>query len=302
MVVLNTNNMSFKSNLITKFLNFGVTAGIMAVLVSTNLNIDTYSQSIPTIKLKQDRTTPFNVAFKYGDQESSVKISSVAVSAVLSSLENTSTSQGFALTSASDIFAGDPSAENDKPAAPSNCYNFSEGSSYPISSTLISSTKLNNYGPQTAKLISGGAQIANLSANRTGCINLVINVTASAKVGDKTLVTFDQDTLSSPDYSTRPAKQQVILEIEAPDIIIQPVPTPITNTPTPTVSTPAAAIPKPVNNPITPVTKAATPKPATLITTARTGSAEFFSVGAASLISLVALYFIARRFIPKYNI
>ncbi len=298
--ILNTNNMSLKSNLITKFLNFGVMTGMITVLISTNLNINTYSQSIPTIKLKQDRTAPLNVAFKYGDQENSVKISSVAVSAVLSSLENTSTSQGFSLISANDIFAGDPSAENDKPAAPSNCYNFSEGSSYSISSTLISATKLDNYGPQTAKLVNGGAQIANLSANRTGCINLLIKVSPSAKVGDKTLVIFDQDTLSSPDYSVKPGKQQVILEIEAADQVAQPVATPVVNTPAPVASTPSISVAQ-VANPVTPVAQAASPKPATIITTARTGSAEIISIGLISLVLIVSLYFVARRFIPKYN-
>ena len=129
--------MSLKANLITKILNLGITVSLASVLLVSSLNINTFSQSVSTIKIKQDRTVPINVAFKYGDQQNSVKISKVAVTAVLSNLQNTATAQAFELTSASDIFAGDPSAENDKPAAPSSCYNFPEGTRYGISPTLV---------------------------------------------------------------------------------------------------------------------------------------------------------------------
>ena len=290
--------MSLKANLITKILNLGITVSLASVLLVSSLNINTFSQSVSTIKIKQDRTVPINVAFKYGDQQNSVKISKVAVTAVLSNLQDTATAQAFELTSASDIFAGDPSAENDKPAAPSSCYNFPEGTSYGISQTLVSSTKLSNYGPQSAKLVDGGAQISALSANRTGCINLVIKVSPNAKVGDKTLIMFNQDALSSPDYSSKPGNQQVILEIEAADIVAQPTPTPVVQaTPTPT-TTPvvAQATPTPV-----PVAQVVAAKPATILSTARTGSAELFSYTLISIMSVAILYFVARRFIPKFN-
>lgn len=290
--------MSLKANLITKILNLGITVSLASVLLVSSLNINTFSQSVSTIKIKQDRTVPINVAFKYGDQENSVKISKVAVTAVLSNLQNSATAQAFELVSANDIFAGDPSAENDKPAAPSSCYNFPEGTSYSISQTLVSSTKLSNYGPQSAKLVDGGAQISALSANRTGCINLVIKVSPSAKVGDKTLIMFNQDALSSPDYSSKPGNQQVILEIEAADVVAQVTPTPVVQaTPTPT-TTPvvAQATPKTV-----PVAQAVITKPATIISTARTGSAEFVSYTLISIMSVAILYFVARRFIPKFN-
>ena len=291
--------MSLKANLITKILNLGITISLASVLLVSSLNINTFSQSVSTIKIKQDRTVPINVAFKYGDQENSVKISKVAVTAVLSNLQNTATAQAFELISANDIFAGDPSAENDKPAAPSSCYNFPEGTSYSISQTLVSSTKLSNYGPQSAKLVDGGAQISALSANRTGCINLVIKVSPSAKVGDKTSIMFNQDALSSPDYSSKPAIQQIILEIEAADTVVQPTPTPVVQpTPTPTTTTtPVAAQAKPL--PV--VAQAVAKKPATIITTARTGSAEFVSYTLISIMSVAILYFVARRFIPKFN-
>ncbi|MBC7406020.1 MAG: hypothetical protein H7230_00915 [Candidatus Parcubacteria bacterium] len=292
--------MSLKANLITKILNLGITVSLASVLLVSSLNINTFSQSVSTIKIKQDRTVPINVAFKYGDQQNSVKISKVAVTAVLSNLQNTATAQAFELTSASDIFAGDPSAENDKPAAPSSCYNFPEGTSYGISPTLVSPTKLSNYGPQSAKLVDGGAQISALSANRTGCINLVIKVSPSAKVGDKTSIMFNQDALSSPDYSSKPAIQQVILEIEAADIVAQATPTPAVQvTPTPTTATPEVVQVKPT--PV-PVAQVVATKPATIISTARTGSAELVSYTLISIMSVTILYFVARRFIPKFNI
>ncbi len=290
--------MSLKANLITKILNLGITVSLASVLLVSSLNINTFSQSVSTIKIKQDRTVPINVAFKYGDQQNSVKISKVAVTAVLSNLQNTATAQAFELTSASDIFAGDPSAENDKPAAPSSCYDFPEGTSYSISQTLVSSTKLSNYGPQSAKLVDGGAQISALSANRTGCINLVIKVSPSAKVGDKTLIMFNQDALSSPDYSSKPANQQVILEIEAADAVVQPTPTPVVQpTPTPATTTVVAqATPTPV-----PVAQVVAAKPVTILSTARTGSTELVSYTLISIMSVAILYFVARRFIPKFN-
>jgi hypothetical protein len=272
-------------NLITKITLTGL------VVTSLFANVNTHAAE--PIAVLKSRKESFTVAFKYGNVSNTVAISNIAAQATLQNMINQADAQGFTLVSITDQFNGDPSNNDEKPAAPTDCVTFG-APTYSVAGGLVSGTGMTKYGLQSAKAIAGGQAVSTLGAYKSGCILMELKVSATAKVGDTTKITFTEDANQSSDYTAanRPGNQEVVVKIvEDPTVAVVP-----TTTTTPVATTTTTTTPVTTTAVVTPkiITPTTVTKAATVTTTARTGgvmdSAIYIALATLSLVLVASTF------------
>lgn len=170
---------------------------------------------------------PFLFYFPYGSTVSDIDVQGQAATATLTNSTNPGMAPAFEFVPAEnlDIFNGDPNrlAGEATPAGPTaaGCKVFATETTpltpkYTLPASFFTATGMNKYGLQTAK--STAASSTTFKQKSSGCMGFRLKVSANAKAGDQTKITFDEDGGLSVSYqeAQRPAIQTATLTVSAP--------------------------------------------------------------------------------------
>ena len=158
---------------------------------------------------------------------SDIDVQTQAATATLTNATNPGMAPAFEFVPAEnlDIFNGDPNrlAGEATPAGPTaaGCKVFATETTpltpkYTLPASFFTATGMNKYGLQTAK--STAASSTTFKQKSSGCMGFRLKVSANAKAGDQTKITFDEDGGLSTSYqeAQRPAIQTATLTVSAP--------------------------------------------------------------------------------------